>query len=734
MNEFIEQFLLESRELVELATSELLALEQGARGKDHVDSVFRAFHTLKGAAGIVDFSAMGRALHAAEEVLSDTRGGARPVSPELVNQCLACLDQVTRWLNEMQTAGTVPGNADIAADEIVRSFASGPAAATKGALPRDDAGLPATGQWFEQLCRDHGELLPQSLTAFCYQPDSDAFFRGEDPLALVAQLPDLVVVALDLQGSPVLENLDPFSSAMRILGLTKASPDKLTTAFAVVAGQVEIVELKDRGNGRISPQARSVLEAQVLMLEVTGIEGKAGRLSAAGTVAANVLRYAGLATEASDLGAVAARSVADGDATKLISEIRAQLGKPLPSDLVEATDRVVQASAARVLRVDISRVDALVNLTGELTVVKNAFGHIATSVQDGLDQKSLVVNLREQQALLDRLIGQLQRAVLRIRVLPLRQVFQRFPRLVREISADLGKTVKFVMEGDDTEADAVIVDSLFEPLLHMLRNAIDHGIETSERRSVLGKTQLATITFRARRQLESVIVEVEDDGRGIDTDRVREVAAQRNILASDALAKLDDEGVVALIFAPGFSTTSEVTGISGRGVGMDSVKAAVERLGGGVAIHSRSGHGTIIRLTLPFTVMMTRVMTVETAGQVFGFPLDTVVETAAVSRDHLIAVGQGRAVVLRDRTVPLVDLAESLGLARSERASGEVKVVVTSAAGLLGGVEVERLGERMDVMLKPMGGLLKNMRGIAGTTLLGDGRVLIVLDVQELFQ
>jgi two-component system chemotaxis sensor kinase CheA len=384
--------------------------------------------------------------------------------------------------------------------------------------------------------------------------------------------------------------------------------------------------------------------------------------------------------------------------------------------------------------VDASRIDALVNLTGELTVVKNAYGHIATLAQSGVEQKDLVAHLRAQQTLFDRLVGELQRAVLQIRVLPLRQVFQRFPRQAREISTNLGKPVKFVTEGDNTEADATVVESLFEPLLHVIRNAIDHGIEAPARRHEQGKPPTATVTLRARRHLENVIVEVEDDGGGIDVDRVREVAIARNILSSDVVAGMDDGEVVALIFAPGFSTVSEVTGLSGRGVGMDSVKAAVERVGGNVAVDSRLGRGTTIRLTLPFTIMMTRVMTVEAAGQVFGFPLDTVVETAAVAREHLVSIGLGRAFVLRDRTVPLVNLAECLGLSRTGKSDGKAKVVVTSAAGQLGGIEVDRLGERMDVMLKPMDGLLRSMRGVAGTTLLGDGRVLIVLDVQELFQ
>ena len=735
MNEFIEQFLLEARELVEQATSDLLTMEKGTRGKDEIDGVFRVFHTLKGAAGIVDFFPMGRALHAAEEVLSEARSGVRSISPELVDRCLACLDQVTKWLDEMQATGAVPANADGAADGIVRAFAKDAVTTTDLPLQQSDASVRAdAGQWFEQLCEDHGESLPQSRTAFFYRSDTDAFFRGEDPLALVARLPDLVVIALALQSGTLLESLDPFSCVIQVTGLTKASRGELEAVFGNIINQVEIIELNNRSEAWISPQARSVLEAQVLLLEETGSEGKTGRLSAAGSVAANVMRYAGLTAVASALEAAAVQSVADDNGATLIAAIRSVLDDRTESDVPTDVSRIAQASAARVLRVDISRVDALVNLTGELTVVKNAFGHIAASAQGGTDQKGLVVTLRDQHALLERLIGELQRAVLRIRVLPLRQVFQRFPRLVREISANLNKTVKFVTEGEDTEADATIVDSLFEPLLHLLRNAIDHGIETSARRNELGKPQMATITFRAQRHLESVVVEIEDDGQGIDIGRVREVAEARNLLPSDTLAKMDDQEVIALIFAPGFSTASKVTGLSGRGVGMDSVKAAVERLGGSVAVQSRPGSGTTVRLTLPFTVMMTRVMTVETAGQVFGFPLDTVVETAAILRDHVVHVGRGRAFVLRDRTVPLVDLAESLGLTRSEGPLGEAKVVVTSAGGLVGGIEVEKLGERVDVMLKPMDGLLRNMRGVAGTTLLGDGRVLIVLDVQELFQ
>jgi two-component system chemotaxis sensor kinase CheA len=239
--------------------------------------------------------------------------------------------------------------------------------------------------------------------------------------------------------------------------------------------------------------------------------------------------------------------------------------------------------------------------------------------------------------------------------------------------------------------------------------------------------------LRAFRELDNVIVEVDDDGRGVDVARVREVAAARGLAEADTLAGMSDADIVDLIFASGFSTAREVTGLSGRGVGMDAVRTAVERLGGRVSIDSRSGMGTVVRLTLPFTVMMTRVMTVETAGQVFGIPLDMVVETAMIRRDRIVPIGPATAFAWRDRTVPLVSLAISLGLTSHAGDAGQARVVITSAGGQLGAIEVERLGERMDVMLKPMDGLLGGIKGVAGTTLLGDGRVLIVLDVQELF-
>jgi two-component system chemotaxis sensor kinase CheA len=492
----------------------------------------------------------------------------------------------------------------------------------------------------------------------------------------------------------------------------------------------------------------ALLNAQVLLLAEPATDGAAGRIGSAGRVASNLLRHAGRG--AGDIDAIeraAAESLAVGDPGVLSAAItRAINGTPEANrhggtpaaaglDPEPALDiRVPQEVAARSLRVDVERIDALVTLAGELTVAKNALAHAAGLAREGADPPVLAALLRHQHAGLDRLVGELQQAVLNIRVLPLGHVFNRFPRLVREIAATLGKSARLVVEGEATEADKAVVEALFEPLLHGVRNAIDHGIESPAKREALGKAPVATVRLRAAREGERVVVEVEDDGRGIDPAAIRAVAERRGLLPPDALAALTDEDAVDLVFAPGFSTAAAVTDLSGRGVGMDAVRSAVERMGGRVVVESRLGSGTTLRMSLPFTLMLTRVMTVEAGGQVFGIPLDTVVETLRIRRDRIVPVGAARAFVLRDRTIPLVTLAEALGGATDGASGPETNVVVVAVGDQLGGLAVDRLGLQMEVMLKPVDGLLADVPAIAGTTLLGDGRVLIVLDVVELLE
>jgi two-component system chemotaxis sensor kinase CheA len=617
MDEFVEQFLIECRELVEQGTADLLALEENPTDRERLDGAFRAVHTLKGAAGIVDFTAMGTALHAAEDVLSAVRSGAQPVSARLIGDCLTCLDQVIQWLDDMRDSGEPPPGSEAQADAIVKLFTLG---ATVETAPPSPVKLPSAG----------------------------------------------------------------------------------------VAGM-----------------ARSLIEAQIALLSERELEGLAGRSAAAVQVSANVLRAIGEDDQARQVESHTSHSAVTAVLQGFLSGLNEAPTEPALRPTQEA---------ARILRVDVDRIDALVKIVGELTVVKNAVGHLAGEAQSRPDAQAVAAALRDQHNQFDRLIRELHRSVLAIRVLPLAQVFQRFPRLLREMAAGAAKPARLTLEGETTEADKVVVESLFEPLLHVLRNAVDHGVEAPAKRLAAGKPETATITLRGLREGEHVVIEVTDDGGGIDVSRVRQVAIERGVVTPEAIASMEDEAVQDLIFAPGFSTAAEVSALSGRGVGMDAVRTAVERLGGRVKIDSRAGVGTTVRFVMPFSVMISRVMTVQAGDQMFGVPLDVVVETVRVPRDRIMPVGAAWAFVLRNRTLPVIDLAGSLGRRHARLSEDEANIVIVAVNGQLSGLEVDRFGERMDVMLKPMDGLLSGMPGVAGTTVLGDGRVLIVLDISELLR
>lgn len=732
MNEFVEQFLLESRELVAQATDDLMALEEKPGDRERLDGAFRAFHTLKGAAGIVEFAAMSRTLHAAEDILAKLRASHEPVASMVLDECLTCLDLTSRWLDHMQASGEMPTAADIEADDMITRLVSSMdiGEGEKGVA------LPANNDWLDRLRGAAGGHFPEAVSAVRYLPDPDAFFQEDDPLLVIASLPQLLTVELALSNRTVsLENMNTFRCDLEILALTKAPAAEIRSALLAVAERAEIRELTAASVSTVAEdyltQATSVLKAQVVLLRNSGVEGLLGRLSSAGRTAVNALHYLGSKEAITKVELATSAAQAQRNVEPLIVAIERALESKADSQTIISPAPIV---APRALRIDMNRIDALVKLTGELIIVKNAIGHAAKRMQGNEDLATVKSILRDQHALFDRLASELQGAVLRIRVLPLRTVFRRFPRLVREIAGSVNKTVRLITEGEDTEADATIVDALFEPLLHVLRNAVDHGIEASERRISIGKPSMGTLILRGRRVAENVRIEIEDDGGGIDVDRVRAVASARGVASEEALAAMADGEIIDLIFAAGFSTAETVTDLSGRGVGMDSVRTAVERLGGSVTLQSEPGKGTVVSLILPFSLMMTRVMTVEVVGQVFGLPLDSVVETTIVNRDMIVAIGSGRAFILRDRTIPLLDLAETLGLARVPQRELPAKIVVVTAAGQIGGIEVDRLGERLDVMLKPMEGLLGSMRGVAGTTLLGDGRVLVVLDVQEMFR
>lgn len=390
----------------------------------------------------------------------------------------------------------------------------------------------------------------------------------------------------------------------------------------------------------------------------------------------------------------------------------------------------VEADAGRrTLRIDAARIDQLADIADQLVVAKSGLGDLAAQADRLAGGQGLGSTLRARQAELDRLVATLHATVGRARLTPLTPLFGRFPRLVREIAADLGKSVALEVEGGEIEVDKAVVDGLFEPLLHVVRNAVDHGVEAEAVRLAAGKTAQATLRLSARAVGDQVVVEVTDDGGGIDPARIRARALARGLIDETAARELDEAALVDLIFQPGFSTAEIVSSVSGRGVGMDAVRSATTKLGGRVEVGGRLGRGSTIRLVLPIRMVLARLLMVACGDERFGLLLEDIVEVTRVSARQVVPVRAGHAFVLRDEVVPLVWLARMVG-----GAEGAVvdRVVVAKVEGELIGFAVDAVLDRIDAVVRPMSGLLSGAVGVVGSTLTADGDVLLVLDLAEL--
>jgi two-component system chemotaxis sensor kinase CheA len=651
MDELLGQFLIEGRELVQQASNDLLALEKNPSDSGRIDSAFRAVHTLKGSVGFFDFGPMGELLHGAEDLLGAVRDGRLVADKPIIDVLLDCIGASDGWIDSIERTGTLPPDADVLGRSLRAAMAPylGDSVQSVASTPEADLGWATR---FVERNRDAVGVVEagQVITAVRYAPATDCFFLGDDPLALVRSIPELIALEIGAREAWTTDNFDPFACNLVFEALTSAPVDEVRRIFRFVPDQAIVVETRPDS---ASPQA------------------------------------------ADD------PAIAEGG----------------------------RDGAGRTLRVDAARIDALADIIGELVVAKNGLAHLFQQAAE-TDPK-LARALSANQASIDRLVGDMHRAVMTMRMIPLTRTFQRFPRLVRDIAGRLDKNIAFSVAGEEVEADKSIVDGIFEPLLHVLRNAIDHGIEDAGSRRVMQKPAEGHIRLEARRAGDQIVISVTYDGAGIDLDAVRQLAKSRNPMDAAAIDALDDAVALDLIFAPGFSTASAVTAVSGRGVGMDAVRTAVETLGGRVLVSSTRGAGSTIQLVLPQALVIDTIMTVRVGDERFGVPIETVQETMRIAADRIVPIREGEAFVVRNRTLPLLRLADLLDLPRAPRPD-DIRVLIASLGDERVGIEVDGFAERFDVVLRPMQGLLSGMPGVLGTALLGDGQVLMVLDLAEL--
>ncbi|MBG3877181.1 chemotaxis protein CheA, partial [Desulfovibrio oxamicus] len=392
------------------------------------------------------------------------------------------------------------------------------------------------------------------------------------------------------------------------------------------------------------------------------------------------------------------------------------------------------AKASSTIRVDHEKLDHLMNLIGELIINRNRYTMLARRLEDDTNVviAEVAQDLSETTYAMARISDDLQDTIMKVRMVPVSSVFSRFPRLVRDLSRKSGKEVDLILEGEETELDKSVVEVIGDPLVHLIRNAVDHGVESEDERVAKGKKGKGKVTLRAYHKGNSVAIEIEDDGKGIDPEKMREVAVRKGIISPDEAKAMDDREAMELIFAPGFSSAEKITDISGRGVGMDVVRTNIKNLKGSVSIHSEIGKGTRFTLSLPLTLAIIDALMVNVAGEMYAIPLDAVSETTKIEARRLTDVKGRKAVTLRGEVLGIASLSELLGLPKGDK-QDVLSVVVIHDNDRRLGLVVDRLLERQEIVIKPLGAYLGDLKGISGATIMGDGSVILILDPHEVY-
>jgi len=633
----------------------------------------------------------------------------------------------------------------------LRALLGGGATAPSSPVAEPAAPAPAPARqpgWLSALAPPAG-----TLTALRYTPEPDCFFKGEDPWRLAATAPGVLHLAVAEQAPwPVggaLDGWDCYRCNLVLTVLSSAPLAAVAEHFRCVPEQVELVDIGPAPTpvaqteaavpAFLAQRAATLWADQLSLLSRPGV--------AAGVLAACARSLQGLLCALPQAEAEAALltlpASADAQALRAWAQQHGPVGVVLPVRTPVAVLPAAARGAApadepsaerKVLKVSQEKIDRMMDLVGEMVVAKNSLPYLAQRAENQYGLRDLAREIKAQYAVINRIAEDMQHAVMQVRMLPVGTVFQRFGRLVRDISKKLGKDVQLVVEGEDTEADKNVIEPLADPLIHILRNSLDHGIEMPDVRRAAGKVATGTICIKARQESDRVLIEIRDDGAGIDAQRVRNKAVERGLIPADRAATLSDDDAVQLVFLPGFSTAESISDLSGRGVGMDVVRTAVERINGAVALASRAGQGTTITLSLPLSMAVTNVMVIESAGRRLGVPMDLIVETVRVHADDIHHFKQAQTTVLRGRIVPLRPLNDLLALdaAAQRNADGEYAVLVVRMASGSVGLLVDHFHGASDIILKPLEGVLAGLTGFAGTALMGDGSVLMVLNPKEL--
>jgi two-component system chemotaxis sensor kinase CheA len=686
MNQYMEIFIDESKEHLQSMNQVLLELENNMADVQHVNEIFRVAHTIKGMSGTMGFSKVADLTHEMENVLHLVRTKEIDVNAYIIDILFECFDSLEGQITHIEENNVESDEENIQLvnklKEIVKTKSNTPGSSTSAPAVEDKAPVVEEKAATDGSTDFHVDVEQTSISVLKKAIESGFNIQKirvnlSDSCMLKAARAFIIFNALENEGEvllsyPSAEDIEDekFESYFEVLYITKGSEEDIRKMFDSIS-EIDRIDLEIETN---------------LPDDVMGEE--------------------------------------------VIDEVKTNETVVEKDEDVAPAQEMKQAAkskTSKTVRVDIDRLDNLMNLVSELIIVK-------TSMEEHDVDKSKS-NMADAVEYLERITTSLHDAVMKVRMVPVERVFNRFPRMVRDLAKDLDKKIKLIMTGQETEVDRTVVDEIADPLIHLIRNSIDHGIETQSEREARGKSNYGTVNLKAYPEGNNVVIEVDDDGNGIDPKKIADKVISKGLMTEKEVENLTEKEVLNLLFLPGFSTAEVVTDLSGRGVGLDVVKSKIATLGGSVDILSKLGEGSKFVIRLPLTLAIIQALMVYLDDEKYALPLNNISEITTIKSSSISLLQNQEVVLYRDKTLPIIRMKEILELRSPEERQEveELTVVIVQKGTEQAGLIVDSLIGQQEIVIKSLGTYLKGIPAIAGATILGNGGVALIVDPNQLF-
>jgi len=698
VSQYLEIFIDETKEHLQNLNDLLLVLEKEPEDKATINEIFRAAHSLKGMAGTMGYKRMQNLTHNMENVFSEIRNDKMKVTASLVDTLFQCLDALESYLNNIQESSDEGTEDNEAIIKLLNDFL-----ATEGNMPEESQ--PA-----------------KESQAPAQQAAQTADNSGSGDLAKYKniQLADFEQHAIN----------EAKKKGMKAYGFTVyLDPNcilKAARAFLVFKGIEEVGEVI-----KSEPSTQDI-EDEKFEFDFSFFVVSTESLDKILSVIKNV-------SEVKDAVGGELEEVKVEEPVQATSTTTpAETGTPeketqTPAKTEEkkaASAKTGKAVANRSVRVDIDKLDTLMNLVSELIIAKN--GLVSINNSSGENTVSGRQNFNEQIEYLERVTTSLHESVMNVRMVPIETVVNRFPRMIRDLSKKLDKKMELYMTGEETELDRTVIDEIGDPLMHLLRNSADHGLEHADVRAQRGKPEVGTIFLNAYQDGNNVVIEVGDDGNGIDVEKVRNKAIEKGTITSEQAEAMTDKDIIDLLFRPSFSTSEKITDVSGRGVGLDVVKSKIEALGGDVEVKTKLGEGSTFIVRLPLTLAIIQALMVKLGDEQYAISLGSIETLEDITKDDIKFVNSKEVIHLRDKVIPIIRLGKLLDVESSSEDSENMTVVIVRKGDKRAGIVVDSLIGQMEIVIKSLGSYINVNKMISGATILGDGDIALIIDVNTL--